>query len=151
MEKCRGYSSGVLTAVCAQLAKACEKQMEPEASSHFYTLAQYFASITSEESSASLKDLTDKVSSDSITAYVEVEAAGQSVQDRGALRCATWGKKVTAIHKSLLGRYEKQGEALMKDNQVYVCEACGFIALAKQVPPVCPICKAPSSRFISIT
>ena len=150
MENSRDYSSGVLTVVCSNLAKACEKQMRPEASSRFHALAQYFTSITPHQDSVSLSNLTDRIASDGTSGYIELETAGKAVEDRGALRCATWGKKVTAIHKSLLGRYEKQGESLVEHTNIYVCEACGFIALAKQVPNVCPICKAPSSRFTQI-
>ena len=83
--------------------------------------------------------------------YLEVEQVAKSVGDRGTLRCMTWGKKVTAIHKSILARFEKQGDSLLEGNRLYVCEACGFIAISAQVPELCPICKAPSSRFVTVS
>jgi rubrerythrin len=101
--------------------------------------------------SKDFSDLSPMIADDIAKKYAAVENEATLVKDRGALRCVTWGKKVTAIHKSLLARFETQGDALLDGNQVYVCEACGFIAVASDVPQLCPICKAPASRFVKIS
>jgi rubrerythrin len=70
--------------------------------------------------------------------------------ERGALRALLWGQKVSMVQNALTGRFLRSGEALLKDTQVHVCEACGFVIVKGDVPDVCPICKAPSDRFVSL-
>ena len=151
MEIRKGYSNAVVAAICSNLAKACEKQMKSASAAQFGTLETYYDCVREPVSADSLEHLNSHIASDLSDGYAAVEDAARQEHDRGALRCITWGKKVTAIHKSLLARYEKQGDALMEGNTLYVCEACGFIALGKQIPELCPICKAPSSRFVKIS
>lgn len=151
MERTRSFDTGVLSAICSNLKKGCEKQLRPEDAALFSQLADYYEKMTEPVSSASLSDLLPMIAQDIDSTYLEVEKAAKAVEDRGSLRCMTWGKKVTAIHKSILARYEKQGDALLAENRLYVCEACGFIAIAAQVPELCPICKAPSSRFVTVS
>jgi rubrerythrin len=145
------YSDGALAAICSNLEKACDKQMKPVAASQFSQLSDYFNTMSPPVEADSFSELVGLIDSDISSGYAEVERIAKEEGDRGALRCMTWGKKVTSIHKSILGRYEKQGDALLEQNNLYVCEACGFIAIAKQVPALCPICKAPSSRFVQIS
>ena len=151
MDTREGCSNGTVAAICSNLAKASEKQMRPEVSAQFSKLGTYFDSVREPVVADSFGSLHSLIDADLSAGYPSVEAAATEVQDRGALRCITWGKKVTMIHKSLLGRYEKQGDALLEGNKLFVCEACGFIALSKAVPDLCPICKAPSSRFITVS
>ncbi len=74
----------------------------------------------------------------------------QKTKERNVLRALTWGKKVTSIQNSLIKRYDSKGDSVLRDDQkVYICEACGFIILKENAPDVCPVCKAPSSRFVS--
>ncbi|NCB01211.1 MAG: hypothetical protein EOM67_03465 [Spirochaetia bacterium] len=150
MEQKDCFTYGQLAIVCSNLAKAAEKQTKTEMSSLFKDLSSYFFEslpVTKEFNNEEYGALVQK---DIDALYSEVTNSGEKVGDRGALRCATWGKKVTSIHKSLLARYAKQKEILLEGNNVYVCEACGYIAISEQVPSLCPICKAPSSRFIQI-
>ena len=150
MEMKESYSYSQLGIICSNLAKAAEKQTNNEMSLLFKELSSYFIKsipVSKEFKKESYGDLLQK---DIDILYPQVTTSGEKVGDRGALRCATWGKKVTSIHKSLLARFEKQGDALLERNNVYVCEACGYIALSEQVPTLCPICKAPSSRFVQI-
>lgn len=150
MDKSFGYSDGALAAVSSNLAKAAEKQMRATTASEFTELATYFDKQEAKRSAESLSQLLPLITWDLEQGYTEIERSARDAHDRGALRCMTWGKKVTAIHKSILGRYEKQKDALLESSDLFVCEACGFIAIAKQVPELCPICKAPSSRFVKI-
>ena len=141
------YSEGALAVICTNLSKACEKQMRPTEAGLFNRLSSYFGKTADAMDAASFGDLEAYIASDIAEGYGEVETFAGTVGDRGSLRCMTWGKKVTAIHKSVLARYEKQGDALLDGKNLYVCEACGFIAIALEVPELCPICKAPASRF----
>jgi rubrerythrin len=151
MEQSTSYSDGVLAAICSNLAKACEKQLKNEESVLFSQLSRYHMGRIAHLESKDFSDLSPMIADDIAKKYAAVENEATLVKDRGALRCVTWGKKVTAIHKSLLARFETQGDALLDGNQVYVCEACGFIAVASDVPQLCPICKAPASRFVKIS
>jgi len=150
MEYKEPHSNGALASICTNLSKACDKQMRPTEAGLFGKLAAYFSQSAGVVGPVSFNDLDAYIASDSESGYVVAESRAQQIGDRGALRCVTWGKKVTAIHKSILTRYAKQGNSLLEGNNLYVCEACGFIAIAKEVPELCPICKAPASRFSKI-
>ncbi|NLV83248.1 MAG: rubredoxin [Spirochaetales bacterium] len=141
---------GAVASICSNLAKACEKQHRAQESKLFLQIEQYFNERQVKESKHGLIDLEPLIQADISQAYVQCEDAAVAAEDRASLRAVTWGKKVTAIHKSLLSRYAKQQEALLDNGQLYLCEACGFIAISAQVPDMCPICKAPASRFVKI-
>jgi rubrerythrin len=52
------------------------------------------------------------------------------------------------ILKTLVGRVVSKGDAVLAEGQsFYVCDGCGFIYAGAEAPAVCPICKAPASRF----
>ena len=144
------YSVKSMSAICSNMAKACEKQSRPVEMALFKQLGSYYESLVQPAKPESFSDLSGYISVDLVKTYEEVAAVAASAGDRGALRCMTWGKKVTSIHKSVLARYEKQGDALLEGSNLYVCEACGFIAIAPSVPELCPICKAPASRFTKV-
>ncbi|MGI6433069.1 MAG: rubredoxin-like domain-containing protein [Sphaerochaetaceae bacterium] len=144
------HSHAAIAAICSNMAKACEKQMRPAEKQLYDQLERFYTAKREQVTAQNLSDLAVDVAEDLEKLYTEVEQQATAFNERGALRCFTWGKKVTAIHKSLLTRYQKMGEAMVEDNGVYVCEACGFISIGKEMPAICPICKAPSSRFITI-
>jgi rubrerythrin len=82
--------------------------------------------------------------------YEKGMSTAKKSKERNVLRALTWGKKMTSIQNSLIKRFAAKGDSVLKDDQkVYICEACGFIILKEGVPDVCPVCKAPSSRFVS--
>ncbi len=134
-----------LSPVFSNLAKAAEKQQRYEDAELFQQLSeQMYVEVPGPGDLDSLKARIDE----DITAhYPAVREAAEKVRDRGALRAVTWGEKVTKIQKSLIARYETKGDDLLEGNDLFICEACGFIAVAPSVPDRCPICKAPSSRF----
>ena len=136
------------SAVFSNLAKAAEKQQLLRASELFGTLSEYYADTDPQE--AGLADLKSLVSEDIEVYYPAVNELAGPEGDRGSLRAARWGEKVTKIQRGLVGRYETKGEDLIGDQQLYVCEACGFIYLGETAPDICPVCKAPSSRFAII-
>ncbi len=151
MQLKRDLGNGTLAAIFSNLKKGSEKQLRPNQGALFSQLAAYYEKKGEAVVAATFSDLLPGIANDTNSIYSEVEKQATRVADRGVLRCMTWGKKVTAIHKSILSRYDKQGDNLLESNNLYVCEACGFIAVAPQVPERCPICKAPSSRFITIS
>lgn len=58
-----------------------------------------------------------------------------------------WGEKVTRILNSLLQKYEKEGEALLANTEIWVCTVCGFVFIGDNAPELCPVCKVPSWKF----
>lgn len=144
-------------AIFSNLAKAAEKQQRAEASGHFATLAAYYDTAGGNDSSDTVSDqeqllasLRSSINNDLESGYVQVNESASEVTDRGALRAAKWGDKATRIQRGLLDRYLKKGDALLEGQDLFVCEACGFIALGNTAPDICPVCKAPSSRFVPI-
>ena len=101
-----------------------------------------------QEEKDTLAVLSDLLEKDTGTYYPLAFQKAKDAENRGALRALTWGKKVSAIQKSLLKRYKQAGGDFSKgDEALYVCEACGFIYTGISPPEICPVCKAPSSRF----
>lgn len=143
MSNARGNS-----AVFSNLAKAAEKQQLLVASELFGTLSAFFADSAPQE--AKVANLKSQVSEDIDVYYPAVNELAGPEGDRGSLRAAKWGEKVAKVQRGLLARYETKGEELIGDQQLYVCEACGFIYLGETAPDICPVCKAPSSRFAII-
>jgi len=150
MTSLSSHSPGALAAICSNLAKACEKQYRTEEFQLFNTLEQYFSKHMEQSVGKHLDELTGLIQVDLNETFVTCEQLASEQGDRGTLRALTWGKKVTSIHKSLLTRYAKQGEKLLDNGDLYICEACGFIAISSETPAMCPICKAPASRFSKV-
>jgi rubrerythrin len=144
------YSSNALQAVCSNLAKACEKQFRTEESQLFHQLADYFGRVSPQSGSAEIEQMEQMITHQLSQLYPEAESHAVGHADRGAQRALVWGKKVTSIHKSLMKRVLSAKNPSDSTQHYYVCEACGFIALAESAPERCPICKAPSLRFTQI-
>ena len=82
--------------------------------------------------------------------FPTANAVSSDLKDRGALRALVWSEKVTRNLKSLLTRYEKEGDAMLENTNVYVCTICGFIYVGDNPPEFCPVCKVPSWKFEKI-
>jgi rubrerythrin len=134
--------------ILTNLAKAAEKQLNQDRSKEFQTLAKSFSETT--KLPAHLVSIEKSLQEKLQNKYPPVQEKAAAVGDRGVLRAYTWGKKVTSIQKSLIHRYSQTGEALLEDQNLYICEACGFISLGKKTPDICPICKAPKKRFLQV-
>ena len=94
----------------------------------------------------------DLLQEDLKTNYSSEEKSAEEAKNRGVLRNVTWGRKVTTIQSSLIKRFLKSEGTIVKENQkIFLCEACGFIGVGDSPPDVCPICKAPSMRFVSLS
>ena len=82
--------------------------------------------------------------------FPNANAIASSEKDRGAMRALVWSEKVTRILKSILSRYEKEGDALLDNTGVYVCTICGYIYIGDTIPDICPVCKVPNWKFEKI-
>lgn len=142
------WNSMSLSIIYGSLAKAAGKQQDAASAARYDEHAQHFRrEAPSAGGPGGAGDLAGLLRNDLEEAVpAAVEAAKQS-GDRGALRALTWGEKVLKIQKSLLDRFVKQGEELLDGKELFVCQACGFIYLGAEVPVICPVCKAPASRF----
>ena len=140
--------SDALSAVFSNLTKATEKQQLYSASVRYGELAELFAGDGIE--GAALEALRAEVARDVETDYPALQSAGTAAGDRGVLRAIKWGDKVTTAQRALIDRYASKGYELLEGKQLFVCEACGFIFLGNDPPDICPVCKAPSTRFSSV-
>lgn len=144
------YSNAILSAILSNLAKAAEKQqLHAEARDLGEQSQGYWEPLSGNAPTDGINALRKAVEADITVGYPSITsaAARDRADDPGALRCVKWGEKVSSIQKSLLSRYESKGEDLFTGKNLYICEACGFIALAVDIPQLCPVCKAPKSRF----
>jgi rubredoxin len=136
-----------LSALCTNLARGCEKQYKPEEAALFNELADYFKSVSAPAKDPNFSQLLDLIEKDLGQGFSNAKAVASDAGDRGALRALTWSEKVTRVLKSLLSRYEKQGDAMLENTGVYVCTICGFIYIGDKLPEVCPVCKVPNWKF----
>ncbi|MGB4406810.1 MAG: rubredoxin [Sphaerochaeta sp.] len=157
-EDMREMSPEELSTVCSNLSKTCEKQMRQEEADLFGKLSAYYGrqapkqktKISKEKSESSFKVLAALIEQDLTQGYEKANRAIQDEHDRGAQRSLVWGEKATKFLKSLLTRYEKQGNALLENTSVYVCDICGFVYVGTEPPEVCPVCKVPSFKILPV-
>ncbi|HHU63367.1 MAG TPA: rubredoxin [Clostridiales bacterium] len=136
-----------MSALCTNLARGCEKQYKPEEADLFRQLADYFKSVAAPSKDPSFSRLLDLVEKDLEEGFPNANDTATQAKDRGALRALTWSEKVTRILKSLLIRYQNEGEAMLENTDVHVCTICGFIYLGDNLPEICPVCKVPNWKF----
>lgn len=136
-----------VSALCSNLARGCEKQYKAEEAALFTELAGYFKAASAPAKEPGFDKLLGLIDSDLSKRFPAANAAAAGAKDRGALRALTWSEKVTRILKSLLARYEKEGEAMFQNTGVYVCTICGFIYVGDEPPALCPVCKVPNWKF----
>ncbi len=136
-----------VSAVCSNLARGCEKQYKNEDAALFKELADYYKSIAAPEKESGFGNLLSLIESDLETGFPKATAISKDDHDRGALRALTWSEKVTRIQKTLLARYQKEGDTWLDGTGLYVCTVCGFIFAGDAPPELCPVCKVPSWKF----
>jgi rubrerythrin len=135
------------SALCLNLARGCEKQYQPVEAGLFKELADHFAASAQPAASPAFGQLTALVDRDLEEGFPGANAVSAREKDRGALRALVWGEKVTRMHKSILGRYEKSGPESFENTNVWVCTICGFIFAGDELPELCPVCKVPNWKF----
>lgn len=143
-------SPRAMATLFSNLARGCEKQYKPKEQALFMEIADYFAAAAPDVSDADEKLIAQLVQTDLTEHYPNLTAAAVEAQDRGTQRICVWGEKVTRMVQSLLARYEKEGEAFLEENDVWVCTVCGFIYVGKSAPALCPVCKVPDWKFEKI-
>ena len=140
-------SAGELAAVCSNLARGCEKQYLDREAALFRELADFFGAAAPGVPDAGLDDLIERIERDLNEGYPALTAAAKAQADRGTQRICVWGEKVTRMLDSLLNRYRREGEAFLRDTQVWVCTVCGFVYVGDSAPQLCPVCKVPAWKF----
>ena len=145
----RQLGPGELSAVCSNLARGCEKQYKEEEAALFRQLADFFAAAAPVPE-GDLEHLLGLIRRDLEEGYPALHGGAQAVGDRGTQRICVWGEKVTTILRSLLERYQQEGEALLEHTHVWVCTVCGFLYIGDNPPELCPVCKVPAWKFEKI-
>ncbi len=146
-EEMRELSAGELSAVCSNLARGCEKQYLEREAALFREIADYLAAAQPPAANAGLERLLELIQQDLTDGYPGLSAAARDEADRGTQRICVWGEKVTRMLEALLSRYRREGEAFLKDTQVWVCTVCGFVYVGDSAPQLCPVCKVPAWKF----
>ena len=142
-------SAGQLAALCSNLARGCDKQYKQEEADLFKQLADYFTAAVPAVNDASVEKLAKELQTDADN-YAAVRATADANADRGAARVCVWGEKVTRMLSSLVNRYLNEGEAMLKDTNIWVCTTCGFVYIGDTPPELCPVCKVPNWKFEKI-
>jgi len=142
-------SIGQMAALCSNLAQGCEKQYMPQEAVLFNKLAAWFTSHAPKVSDATVDAITAQLKQN-IADYPRVNEVCVQQADRGAQRALTWGEKATRMLSSLMSRYQREGDRLLADTEIWVCSACGFVYIGKSAPELCPVCKVPSWKFNKI-
>lgn len=142
-------SAGQLAALCSNLARGCEKQYKQEEADLFKQLADYFTAVVPAVNDASVEKIAKELQTDADN-YAAVRVTADANADRGAARVCVWGEKVTRMLSSLVNRYLNEGEAMLKDTNIWVCTTCGFVYIGDTPPELCPVCKVPDWKFEKI-
>ena len=116
-----------LSAVCSNLARGCEKQYKTDQAAAFTRLADWLRERAEPIADPTFDSLLGKIEQDLSEGYPTANAVSGQIGDRGALRSLVWSEKVTRMLQSLLARYMREGEAMLKDTGVWVCTICGFV------------------------
>lgn len=136
-----------ISALCTNLARGCEKQYKAEEAALFNELASFFKTVTATAKEPSVDKLVELIEKDLAEGFPIANAVASDAIDRGALRALVWSEKVTRILKSLLIRYQKEGDTMLQNTGVFVCTICGFVYIGDTPPDICPVCKVPNWKF----
>ena len=139
-----------ISALCTNLARGCEKQYKPEEAALYNELAKYFKDASAQAIDPDFDQLIALIEKDLEEGFPNANAVAADDKDRGALRALVWSEKVTRILKSLLTRYQKEGDAMIANTGVYVCTICGFVYIGDTPLEICPVCKVPNWKFEKI-
>ena len=136
-----------ISALCTNLARGCEKQYKSKEAALFTELAGYFKDTSLPAKNPDYNKLIALIEKDLEQGFTNANAIASDSKDRGALRALVWSEKVTRILKSLLTRYQKEGDAMLENTGVYVCTICGFVYIGDTPAEICPVCKVPNGKF----
>lgn len=150
----------VLSLVFSNFEQASQKQKKPNLERLFSLLSASFEiQAKNREKDAIgkmgrkklLESLQKSLQEDLGTRYGRGFDRATELGNRAVLRALTWGKKVSAIQNALIKRFLQLGEEMIKEGEgIQVCQACGFVMVKDSPPDICPVCKAPAKRFVTI-
>ena len=144
------FSPLEISSLCTNLARGYEKQYKPDEAALFTELAEYFKAVSASASEPSFDNLIHLIEKDLEEDFKNANTIASNAKDRGAMRALVWSEKVTRIIKSVLTRYQKEGDAMLENTGVYVCTICGFVYIGDNPPEICPVCKVPNWKFEKI-
>jgi rubredoxin len=168
VEDLKELTAEEFSAICSSLAKGCEKQRLGPQMEAYYKLADYYKTKAAEKrktndsaGKTSLLDAVKMLEEDLASGFTLANNAAKANADRGALRSLVWSEKVSAMMKSLLDRFLKEGDSMLENTKIYVCDICGFIWLDDMssitglssvagLPEVCPVCKVPKFKILQV-
>jgi len=142
-------SMGQMAALCSNLARGCEKQYMPEEAVLFNELAEWFTKHAPQVNDATVERVSAQLQQD-LADYPGINQTSVQHGDRGAQRVLGWSEKATRMLSSLMARYQREGDRLLADNEIWVCSVCGFAYIGQSAPELCPVCKVPSWKFNKI-
>jgi rubrerythrin len=143
-------TAGEISAICSSLAKGCDKQRLLPERDAFNKIAEYFKAKAKPENSKAFQDIKKMVDYDLEINFASATEKAKSNSDRGALRSLVWSEKASTMCRVLLDRFNKEGEGLLKNTKIYVCDICGFIYIGDTPPEICPVCKVPKSKILEV-
>lgn len=149
-EDIRKLQSYEMAALCSNLAKGCSKQYLEAESNAFLELEAYFMSKEVILKETSLATMIVELNKEISETFVSANAVVDEMVDRGSKRALVWSEKVTRMLKSILNKYQEEGDSYLEKSKVYVCEICGFIYVGNDLPKVCPVCKVPNFKMQEI-
>jgi len=146
----RELSPGEISAICANLAKGCEKQRLLTEMQAFNKIADYYLTKATATPGQTLSDAALLLDGDLSQRLPAAVATAQASSDRGAQRSLVWSEKVSLMTKNLLERFALEGDALLENTKVFVCDICGFIYIGDTPPDRCPVCKVPRFKITQV-
>ena len=135
--------------MASNLARGSKKQYREELSGFMSQVADFFEARSTPQ--GDLDDVLDLLAQDSATGYAQAFEVARKEKDRGSQRALTWGEKVSAIQATLIKRFNKDGDAALSGNDIFVCDACGFIYVDLEAPDICPVSTVPRIQFNKIS
>lgn len=142
-----GFLSVEFGAVLANLSKGCEKQFREEEAGLFGQLSAYFSARSGVIDGKEPGDLGSMIQQELAAGFPAANRVAADAGDRGAMRALVWSEKVSRMQTSILKRFEKEGNALLEDTSIHVCEICGLVYIGDEPPDICPVCKVPSMKI----
>jgi len=149
-EDLRELTAAEVSAICSSLAIGCDKQRLDAERDAFNKIAEYYKRKAASESVKTLKEIAAMLNEDLEKRFPAAKAAAVAAGDRGALRSLVWGEKASAMMKSLLERFAEEGDAMLANTKIWVCDICGYIYIGDTPPEICPVCKVPRYKIEEI-
>ena len=144
------YTNLELSAIFSNLSKGSEKIYNTELADLYKKLSLYYGKTDTPQNQLTLKDLMPIVEEDILSNFSLANELASKYYDRGTLRALKWSAQVTRLINSHLKKVTLKSPEYLKENNIYVCEICGFIHIGKEKPPVCPVCKVPNIKMTQI-